>query len=94
MENIVERYIESRIYMGERMTWKQIREKYPNQWVGLVDVEYEPDNDATIKSAIVKYTDKSKSELTRLQIETEGKTIGIYTTPDDVFQLGTVGYFG
>lgn len=26
--------------MGERMTWEEIQEKYPDQWVGLVDVEW------------------------------------------------------
>lgn len=80
--------------MGERMTWKEIQEKHPDKWVGLIEVEYEPDNDATIKSAIVKYTDKSKSELTRMQIQTNGDLLGVYTTPDHVFQFGTVGYFG
>lgn len=80
--------------MAERKTWKEIQEKYPDQWVGLIEVEYEPDNDATIKSAVVKYIDKSKSELTRMQIQTKGELIGIYTTPDNVFQLGAVGYFG
>lgn len=49
-------------------------------------MEYEPDNDATIKSAVVKYTDKSKNELTRLQIQTNGNLLGIYTTPDNVFK--------
>lgn len=80
--------------MSERLTWEQIQEKYPDQWVGLTEVEYEPDNDATIKSAIVKYTNKSKSELTRMQIQTNGEILGRYTTPDHVFQLGAVGYFG
>ena len=80
--------------MSERLTWKEIQEKYPDQWVGLAEVEYEPDNDATIKSAIVKYTDKSKNELTRMQIQTNGEVLGRYTTPDHVFQLGVVGYFG
>ena len=80
--------------MNERLTWEQIQEKYPDQWVGLVEVEYEPDNDATIKSAVVKYTNKSKSELTRMQILTNGEILGRYTTPDNVFQLGAVGYFG
>ena len=69
----------------KRMTWKEIKQMYPNQWVGLVDVEYESDNDATIKTAIVKYTDKSKNELTKMQIQTNGELIGIYTTPDNVF---------
>ena len=56
--------------MAERLTWEQIQEKYPDQWVGLVEVEYEPDNDATIKSVIVKYTHKSKNKLIQMQKET------------------------
>ncbi|MDE6968965.1 MAG: hypothetical protein K2P69_04225 [Eubacterium sp.] len=79
--------------MSERLTWEEIQERYPDQWVGLEEVEYEPDNDATIKSAIVKYTDRSKNELTRMQIQTKGNLLGIYTTPDHVFQMGTAGYF-
>lgn len=80
--------------MSERLTWEEIQERYPDQWVGLEEVEYEPDNDATIKTAIVKYTDKSKNELTRMQIQTNGNLLGVYTTPDHVFQMGAVGYFG
>lgn len=80
--------------MNERLTWEQIQKKFPDKWVGLVEVEYEPDNDATIKSAVVKYTNKSKSELTRMQIQTNGEILGRYTTPDNVFQLGAVVYFG
>ena len=33
--------------MTERMTWKEIQEKYPDQWVGLIDVKYIGD-DGTI----------------------------------------------
>ena len=79
--------------MEERLAWKQIVEKYSNQWVGLTEVEYEEDNDATIKTAIVKYTNKSKDELTWMQFETFGALIGIYTTSDNVFQLGTLEVF-
>ena len=79
--------------MSERLTWEEIEKKYPDQWVGLTEVEYEPDNDATIKSAVVKYVDKSKDELTLIQIQTNGQILGRYTTPDNIFQLGAVGYF-
>lgn len=74
---------------GKRLTWKQIQEKYPDQWVGLKDVEYEPHNDASIKSAVILYTDKSKGELTRMMLK--GECVSRYTTPDHIFQLGTVG---
>lgn len=80
--------------MSERLKWQEIQGKYPDQWVGLIEVEYEPDNDATIQSAIVKYIDKTKGELTEMQIDSNGKILGRYTTPDNVFQLGAVGYFG
>lgn len=74
--------------MPERLTWDEIQEKYPDQWVGLVDIKWK--NDSNIESAIVKYIDKSKDELLMMQIKDE--IFSCYTTPDNVFQLGTVGY--
>lgn len=38
---------------AKRLTWSQIREKYPEQWVRLENVEWVPGNDATVDSAIV-----------------------------------------
>lgn len=78
--------------MAKRMTWKEIQEQYPDQWVGLANVEYLPHNSATIKSAIVKYIGLSKDELGRKMIQ--GEIISRYTTPDNVFQLGMVGVHG
>ncbi len=72
--------------MGERLTWKEIQEKYPDQWVGLTEVEYDSENDADILTALVKYTDKTKDELTMMQIQTNGEMIGVYTTLDNIFQ--------
>ena len=76
-------------YMQERLTWEEIQNMYPDQWVGLVEVEYEPDNQASIKSAVVRYIDKSKGELTRMMLN--GEIISRYTTPDHVFQMGVIG---
>lgn len=78
--------------MGERLTWAEIQKKYPDQWVGLVDVEWYPDNTATVKSAIVKYTDKPKDELTMMMLH--GEVEARYTTPDNLFQLGMAGVHG
>ena len=63
---------------NERLTWHEIQEKYPDQWVGLVDVINEEDNYSTIKSAVVKYTGMSKSELTHMQIVTKGDVLARY----------------
>ena len=76
----------------KRMTWNEIQQAYPDQWVGLIDVKYLNDDGVSIESAIVKYTDKPKSELTRMMLD--GEIISRYTTPDQVFQLGMVGVFG
>ena len=75
--------------MQERLTWEEIQNKYPDQWVGLVEVEYEPDNKASIKSAVVRYIDKPKGELTRMMLN--GEVISRYTTLDHVFQMGMIG---
>lgn len=39
--------------MEERMAWEEIQEKYPDQWIGLADVEYEPDHNDTIQEYIL-----------------------------------------
>lgn len=78
--------------MKERLTWEQIQEKYPDKWVGLVDVKYVNDDGVSVESAIVKYTDKSKDELTIMALD--GEVDAVYTTPDNVFQLGMVGVHG
>jgi len=75
--------------MGDRMTWEEIQKKYPDQWVGLVDVKYVDDDAISVESAVVKYTDKSKSDLTRLVLK--GEIISRYTTPDNIFQMGMIG---
>lgn len=77
--------------MTERMTWSEIAKAYPNQWVGLTDVEREPDNYSTIKSAVVLYTDRSKDDLLLEQIQTNGKIVARYTNPNALFQLGVLG---
>lgn len=76
---------------NERLTWEEIQKKYPQQWVGLVDVKYIDDDGISVESAIVKYTDKTKSELTRMVLR--GEIDSCYTDPDGLFQLGMVGVY-
>lgn len=74
----------------ERKTWADIVKEYPSQWVGLTDVEWEPDNDATVASAVVKYTGKPKFELTRMMFETKGAVVARHTEPESLFQMGAL----
>lgn len=57
------------------MTWEEIKNKYPHQYVGLIDVKYGINN-ATIDSAVVKYTssDLSYNELISLYLQGEMRT--------------------
>lgn len=78
-------------HIGKRMTWEEIQREYPDQWVGLVGVIRKKDSPDVV-SAIVKYTDKSKSELTKMQIQDSTHELySCYTTPNNIFQLGTLG---
>lgn len=72
-----------------RMSWDEIVEAYPDCWVGLVDVDWK--NEANVRSAIVVYTDDSADELLRMQFEDQIEC-SIYTTPDNLGQLGVLGY--
>jgi len=74
----------------ERMTWSEIGTKYPDQWVGLTDVIYMDNDGISVESAIIKYTDKSKSELAMMAINGED-IIPAYTTPNLTFHMGAIG---
>ncbi len=75
--------------MAERLTWEQIQEQYPDQWVGLSDVQYMDNDGISVESAVVKYADKTKSELTRLVLK--GEIISRHTNPNGHLQFGMVG---
>jgi len=73
----------------ERLTWEQIQEQYPDQWVGLSEVQYMDNDGVSVESAVVKYADKTKSELTRLVLK--GEIISRHTNPDGHLQFGMAG---
>ena len=68
--------------MGKVMTWKEIQKKYPNQWVGLINVAWK--DDANVDKADVMYTDKdmTSDELAVLAITGKIDT-AVYTTPSN-----------
>ena len=65
----------------KRMTWDEITAAYPDQWVGLTDVDWK--NEANVRSAVVKYTDKSRDELIGMQIKSDN-LYSVYTTPNNL----------
>ncbi len=75
--------------MGERLTWEEMQEKYPDMWLGLVDVKYANDDGVTVESAVVKYVDKTKDELGLMAVA--GEVVPQYTTPDSILQIGFMG---
>lgn len=78
--------------MATRMTWKEIQETYPDQWVGLTEVEWEEPDSPNINTAVVKYTDKTSDELYDMQIGGQG-VYTKYTTPQN-FPYGQVLIWG
>lgn len=76
--------------MGERLSCQEIKEHYPNQWVGLIDVEFDNDT-VTVKSAIIKVIGKTAEELGLMVLDEEIQ-MPYYTTPDNIFQMGAVSW--
>ena len=64
----------------QRLSWNEIKELYPSQHVGLVDVIFEDEDQMNIKSAIVKYTDKDMSDGQLMLLAKKGEIIRRYTS--------------
>ena len=69
--------------MEERLTYEEMRLKYPDQWVGLKDPIWEEESCTNLISGIVIISDKTMDELTILAL-TEGLPICyIYSRKED-----------
>jgi len=55
--------------MAERMTWEEIKKAYPNQWVGLTNIEWK--DGANVKSAVVDYLGDKVDEAFKRQVAGE-----------------------
>ena len=71
--------------MNKRMTWEEIKETYPDKWVGLSKVDWE--DGANVRSAIVEYVGDDDHESLKRQIAGED-IYTTYTTPDNLCPLG------
>lgn len=76
------------LFMSERLRWDEIAARYPMQWVGLTDVKWDDDNDSTIESAIVSYSELPRSEAVKMMHKTKGQIIARFTEPNKVPFLG------
>ncbi len=73
---------------SDRLTWDQIKTQYPDQWVRLENVEWKPENDATVNSAIVT---KAGSISTQDRCDAvHGKCFVIYVETGNSFHTGVV----
>lgn len=73
--------------MAERLTRKQMADRYPNQWLGIRNIEYKG---REIESAEVIYINRTASELGLMSLKGEDVQ-PVFTTPDLVFQTGAAG---
>ena len=78
------------VLLMERLSITDIESKYPSQWVGLANVEWDSQNDASVVSAEVVYVGKTQSELLDIQHSSKMKIVPYFTTPNAVLQLGAV----
>ena len=77
------------VCMEARKSWKEIQKEYPGMWVGLVQVEW--DNPATVKSAVVLYTENDMSSDEMAVLAIQGKLDAArYTTPDENLDMGAL----
>lgn len=64
------------------LSLSEIAKEYPNQWVGLIDVNWGDEDKTSIISAKVGYLHRTVEDLSLLQ--SKGVLYAWYTTPDEV----------
>ncbi len=74
-----------------RMTWKEITKKYPNQWLGLTSVQYNKKYGGYVDSAIIKYADKTINELLLLSLTDKDLVLISTVTNSNADALTQVG---
>ena len=70
----------------ERMTWKEIVHTFPEQWVRLEDVEWEPDNDSSVVSAVV--TRVGEPSIQDFRDAMQSRSVERYTETGKTFYSG------
>lgn len=69
--------------MRERLTWEEIKAKYPNQWVGLIDIEYlTPEDGTNIKSGVVISVSEDKLTVQKKVFSMNCGGTWSYTNPE------------
>lgn len=68
----------------ERLTRKQMAEKYPDQYLGIANMQYENNDGVTLESADVVYTNKTDEELLTLQVTGKEDIMCWYTTGNKI----------
>ena len=48
--------------MGEKLSWKEIKTRYPEQWVDLVDFEWD-ELESDPRCGVVRLTSKARKEI-------------------------------
>ena len=66
---------------NKRMTWEEIVAKYPDKWVGLVDIDWK--DGANVRSAVVDCFGDNSDRIAENQINNH-KIYGVYTTPENL----------
>ena len=77
----------------KRMTWKEICARYPNQHVGLSDVEW--DNGSTVKSAVVKYSNENsnRADIVRMAVKSNGSIVSKSTSHRSLLKIWKGGLY-
>lgn len=75
--------------MPEHLTREQMAEKYPDQCIGINNIQYQDNDGVTIESADVIYTDKTEEELLTMQV-TGSEDIMCWYTSGNQINIGVV----
>lgn len=64
----------------ERLSWPQIKDRYPDTWVGLTEIKFKNDDETNVETAVV-YVNGDRTEVFDQQFYGPVNLV-LYTSPE------------
>lgn len=76
--------------MDERLTWNEIVEQYPQQYVYLIDIIWEDDRAQDVQSAVVIHATARNDDIEYVNRAVRGECVEEYTDLEGMATMGVL----
>lgn len=68
-------------HSNERLTWQQIKDRWPETWVGMTEIKFKNDDNVNVESAVV-YATGDKYDVIDCECPSDAPDLVTFTSPE------------